>query len=349
MYTELELEALKSSTMIIYKIVNLINGKVYIGQTVNTFNRRYGGKGVGVERITDNYSNNGHLLNAIEKYGANNFKVEILEQCKTMEELNERETYYVEHYSSNDDTKGYNKIGGGTNSYWNWKRLLWTYINNKDDFKRQCDKIVKLSKKLGISYKDVIQDIHKKPIFKVSKRTGRIVMYNNILSCCYKNEDGSPIDFKKRTTGFYSLIDVLIICKQSENDTVYCSQLKNKKHSSHEFHFCKEGELKDRYDTQVKRDMEIEIEKANKKREERERKKAEKTHKCQLCGKEYKTTSRYCADCNRKAREEKLNHGKTKKECTYCGKQHTRSHPTCSTQCSAKLRNIRKNSSCYEL
>lgn len=340
MYTKRELDSLKNDTMIIYKIVNLVNGKIYIGQTVNTFNQRYGGKGVGVERITDSYSNNSHLLNAIEKYGTMNFKVEILEQCTTLEELNEREDYYVEYYDSNNESKGYNKIGGGNNSYWNWKKVLGAYIENKEDLEQQASNIIKLSKKLGVNYKDIVNDIHKKPIFKVSKRTGKITMYKNILSCCYRGDDNSTINFKKRTTGLYPIIQVLTICKQSAKDTLYSSLLKNKQHATYEFHFCEDEQLMISYKAQLELEKDKKLEKINKSKES---KKVQKVHKCQRCGKEYKNVSRYCADCNRKAHEEKLNQGKTKKECTYCGKQHTRSHPTCSTQCSAKLRNIRKN------
>ena len=36
---------------IIYKIENLVNGKVYIGQTTRSFNKRYSAKGEGIERV----------------------------------------------------------------------------------------------------------------------------------------------------------------------------------------------------------------------------------------------------------------------------------------------------------
>lgn len=56
----------------IYRITNKINGKSYIGQSVNIKNRWY------VHKATkDDYP----IHRAIRKYGKNNFSWEILEEC----------------------------------------------------------------------------------------------------------------------------------------------------------------------------------------------------------------------------------------------------------------------------
>jgi len=87
---------------IIYKITNIINDKVYIGQTTreNGFDGRYYCKGKGIERVYKYHKNskerfddyNEHLLNSIEKYGFNSFEVnEIFDIAFSKEELNIKE------------------------------------------------------------------------------------------------------------------------------------------------------------------------------------------------------------------------------------------------------------------
>ena len=80
--------------MIIYKTTNLVNGKIYIGQDKNN---------------NPNYYGSGKLLKlAIKKYGKKNFKKEILEECTSIDELNEREIYWIGFFKSNDRYTGYN-------------------------------------------------------------------------------------------------------------------------------------------------------------------------------------------------------------------------------------------------
>lgn len=111
---------------IIYKITNLINGKVYIGQTVNKngFNGRYDRKGKGVERTYKKHENykklgygyNKHLFDSIMKHGFDAFKVdEIFDISFSKEELNIKEKCWIQFYDSYKD--GYNNnLGGDGNS-----------------------------------------------------------------------------------------------------------------------------------------------------------------------------------------------------------------------------------------
>lgn len=72
----------------IYKITNKINGKCYIGQSVDIKRRFY-------DHSCKSHEHNRHLYNAMGKYGKENFEFEILEECP-IELLNEREIYYIE-------------------------------------------------------------------------------------------------------------------------------------------------------------------------------------------------------------------------------------------------------------
>ena len=93
----------------IYKITNLINGKVYIGQSINIEKRIkehfYKAKCFGET------SYNSALHQAIRKYGEENFSWEILEEC-SIDEIDDKERFYIEQYNS-ITPDGYNISEGG--------------------------------------------------------------------------------------------------------------------------------------------------------------------------------------------------------------------------------------------
>lgn len=96
--------------MIIYKITNLINSKVYIGQTIQSLERRWSRhnwkctKGRNAMAIT----------NALIKYGSENFTIEKIDEASNIEELNFKEEFYIEKYDS-ISPNGYNLRSGGGN------------------------------------------------------------------------------------------------------------------------------------------------------------------------------------------------------------------------------------------
>lgn len=100
----------------IYKIENLINGKVYIGQSVDIIGRWYDHKRESKDKTRNGYKY--PLYRAIRKYGLKNFKFEIIEECSE-EELNHKERYYIELYKSYinwENSNGYNQTIGGDDS-----------------------------------------------------------------------------------------------------------------------------------------------------------------------------------------------------------------------------------------
>ena len=87
----------------IYITTNHINGKKYIGQKQYDKNNKwktYLGSGI-------------YLKRAIDKYGAENFSKEIIENCETKTSLDERERYWIEYYNAVESDKFYNIASGG--------------------------------------------------------------------------------------------------------------------------------------------------------------------------------------------------------------------------------------------
>lgn len=93
----------------IYKITNILNGLVYIGQTKYKAIDRY--------NAHMNTYKNTKFYNSIHKYGQENFKLEILEDNVPNDKLDELEIHYIALYDSYYN--GYNEtIGGnGTRGY----------------------------------------------------------------------------------------------------------------------------------------------------------------------------------------------------------------------------------------
>lgn len=91
----------------IYKITNLINNKVYIGQTKYTAELRLQGH---LRDMTRPEKSEYPLYRAFRKYGLQNFRLDILEDCPN-DSLDEREIHYIKFY--NTYYNGYNQTLGG--------------------------------------------------------------------------------------------------------------------------------------------------------------------------------------------------------------------------------------------
>jgi group I intron endonuclease len=92
----------------IYKMVNIETGLVYIGQSEDIDYR----KGEHFRRLKYNRHENPHLQNSYNKHGYDGFVFEVVEEC-SIEELNEKEKYYIQLYKSFNPKFGYNKTLGG--------------------------------------------------------------------------------------------------------------------------------------------------------------------------------------------------------------------------------------------
>lgn len=93
----------------IYKIENLLNGKIYIGQSIQIEKRFEQHKKTAYARKDRNYNN--LIYKAIRKYGLENFAFEIIEEVPDNQDLDEREIYWISYYNSYKN--GYNMTPGG--------------------------------------------------------------------------------------------------------------------------------------------------------------------------------------------------------------------------------------------
>jgi group I intron endonuclease len=101
----------------IYKITNLINGKVYIGQSIDIKQRWFKHKSAAFNIADKNYEY--PLYRAIRKYGLDNFLFEVLEEC-SKDELCEKEKFYIAKYHAHGKC-GYNQDDGGNGGSHNFK------------------------------------------------------------------------------------------------------------------------------------------------------------------------------------------------------------------------------------
>jgi group I intron endonuclease len=138
--------------MLIYKTVNRLNGKFYIGQEKN-YNPRYFGSGI-------------YLIRAIEKYGLENFTKEIIEdKIETKQLLNEREIFWIDFFDSRNPKKGYNIASGGQGG-----DFLSQELKDKRGIKISE---VRKGKHLSDAHKKAIQKAFEKPRKeKTGKRSG---------------------------------------------------------------------------------------------------------------------------------------------------------------------------------
>lgn len=152
---------------VIYKCKNIKTGKVYIGQTTVSFRKRM------IQHMTCGrpwvkcYKS--YFDRSLYKYGFENFIIEIIEICFTQEELNIRETYWIQYYNSTNKKYGYNLAIGGKNG--NTKPLseehkLKLYLSNKG--KKRSDKTKELIS-IAHSAKWKNKEYYKKNIHRIAK------------------------------------------------------------------------------------------------------------------------------------------------------------------------------------
>ncbi len=94
--------------MIIYKVTNTINNKIYIGQTKRKLGQRRSNHLYYAKKNNDTV-----FARALNKYGKDIFKWEVIDTADNQEEINIKEKYYIKYYKSLVTENGYNVSKGG--------------------------------------------------------------------------------------------------------------------------------------------------------------------------------------------------------------------------------------------
>lgn len=221
--------------MIIYKSTNNITGKVYIGQTTQTLEKRI------KNHIKESkVETNRPFMSAIKKYGSDNFTFETIDFAT---ELNDKEIYWIDFYQS-VSPNGYNITGGGQG-----KKMIrtdelgkrisdglknsekWQKTKNSKEYKIKMEKSFigwNKGKKFSQEHKNKIWENNKERILKFNKSTSKkwivVDKDNNITRITGKEEyfDKLGMDTgdvsrmskilsegknRKRYNGYYCFID----------------------------------------------------------------------------------------------------------------------------------------------
>lgn len=176
----------------IYKIVNLVNGKIYVGQSINIQKRWYQHK--------SDYNKEGGcpiLYAAIRKYGIENFSFEVIEEC-SLELLDEREKHWISQMNTLNPN-GYNIALGGTargNTIYDYEVLAKAYM--------ELGSSKKVAEKFNCDFKTVLNACHimevpmsstkERAVYQIDKDTEEIIACFANIHIAYKEGLKRPYD-----------------------------------------------------------------------------------------------------------------------------------------------------------
>lgn len=146
--------------MYIYKITNIVNNKIYIGKVYNkTIYDRF------KRHLNGAKKSHTLLAKAICKYGKENFIIEQIDKANNLDELNEKEKYWIKYYNSTNKNIGYNLTSGGDGGN--------TYLNKTTE---EMDKIKEKLRKANFGRKNGMA----KPIKALNVKTNEIIHFNTL-------------------------------------------------------------------------------------------------------------------------------------------------------------------------
>jgi group I intron endonuclease len=173
--------------MIIYKIENKKNGKIYIGKHCGQGDERWKAH---LKNALDK-TRPEHLYRAMNLYGVENFTYSVLEKHPISvgdEFLSEREKFFIKKYNSRSDESGYNMTQGGegiTAQFCSTKtRKKMSDSGDKFDYGAySCNsgKLIKVFKKRDEIVKEFPQIKHVRHVIKNIQEHKNFFMQENII------------------------------------------------------------------------------------------------------------------------------------------------------------------------
>ena len=169
---------------VVYRITNMINGKKYIGKhsTTDVYDG-YFGSGVAIKQ-------------AINKYGIDNFKKEIICYCNNEEELKEMEKYHIKKEGT--FSKGYNLTLGGEG--------ILGYKHTEDSIRKASDSRKRYYEE-NPEMREKISEMAKKRVGKLNSFYGRKLSQEHI--------DKLTVSRVKAITGVNNPSAKSVICNET--------------------------------------------------------------------------------------------------------------------------------------
>lgn len=147
----------------VYKIVNKINGRIYVGQTTETLKQRFS-RHMGYQKDEKDTK----FYRAVRKYGKSNFYIELIEEVETLEELNQREEYWIRKLDTVEN--GYNSYYGG--------------FSNGGDTLSNHPRLEEIRKTISEKSKGS-NNPNASKIVCVDTLTQKAIVYNSMIECQY--------------------------------------------------------------------------------------------------------------------------------------------------------------------
>lgn len=205
--------------MFIYKLTNILNKKIYIGLTTESISERCR-KRIAEAKYRD--SKNSYILNAIRKHGSDKFIIEQLDTANSLEELKQKEIFYINLYNSTNKNIGYNLTKGGEGnsglkmSNKTKEKIRQKHLGNKWSEERKI-KHSEILKSKNIDRTQAKQNCKLYNI-KVSKKVGEFDLFNNLIKTYNSiSETWKSLNIKRGKIEYYLKLDKKGNCRILNN------------------------------------------------------------------------------------------------------------------------------------